>query len=424
MRITDTDRRMLDGEMGEAAQLAMSHLCSFGEAIESEEMVDVHSCHLLVDWLLTRDAGLQLYEKFAGLGATFKTHVSVEPIGFDHTRWEEFGLPGEFFEKQALINGLIKKMGGVLTFSNQFHFNANQPKFGDNLAWTEGNATGYANSVVGARGNRESTISAFFAAITGRLPKYGLLCPENRRAEIIIEVDNEVSEALASGTKGITSSSFSLLGMVLGDIAFDRIPAIVNLPRMSNEQLKNLYSMTSPALTTSLAHIVGSTPEAQTLEAAFGGSVPKKVERFRVTAGDVEKARETLTNAPTNKIDAIMVGCPFKHVYELQEIADMLDGRRVKSDVDFIIYTDRSIMAQAEASGIRTRIERSGAKIYQDACPVMVPYRRMHDRQKVFATDSVKMIRLIRGAGNPCWHFGSLADLIDAAESGYFLSQN
>lgn len=424
MLLTDADNRMLDGADGDAVQQAMSHLVNFGEAIDAEELVDVDSCHLLIDWLLTRDGGLQLYQKFADLGATFKVHTTVEPIGFDATQFDDFQLPGEFFEKQVIINNDIKRMKGILTFSNQFHFNTNQPKFRDNLAWTEGNAAGYANSVVGARGNRESTISSFFAAITGRLPKYGLLCPENRAAQIVLYVEDDVVRWLLDSSRGGTSSSYSLLGMVLGDMAFDRIPAIVNLPRMNNEQLKNFYSMTSPALTTALAHVVGSTPEATTLEEACGGNVPDHLERRMVTMEEVEAARETLSNAPTNKIDAILIGCPFKHVYELQEIAEMLQGRQVKSDVDFVIYTDRSVMAQAEASGVRRKIERSGVKLYQDACPVMVPYRRMHDRQKVFATDSVKMIRLIRGAGNPCWYFGSLDELIDAAETGYFVPKS
>ena len=92
-----------------------------------------------------------------------------------------------------------------------------------------------------------------------------------------------------------------------------------------------------------------------------------------------------------------------------------------KESVDFVIFTDRSIMAQAEANGIRAKIERSGARLYQDACPVMFPHRLRHGSDKVFATDSAKMIRLIRGAGKPSWYFGSLIDLIKAAQTGQFI---
>jgi len=311
-------------------------------------------------------------------------------------------------------------MGAILTCSCQIHFNHNHPKFGDNLAWTEGNATGYANSIVGARGNRESTISSFFAGITGRLPKYGLLCDENRRAQLIIEIDRKVADAVSTRGSGTTSSELSLLGMTIGDIAFDKIPAIVGMPRMTNEELKNFFSMCSPALTATLVYLVGITPEAPSLEAAFGGKITKGIEKKRITLKMLEEARESLSQASSTTIDAIFTGCPFKHIYELQEIADLLEGKKVKEGIDFLIFTDRSIMAQAKVNGLQERIERSGARLYQDACPVMFPHRLIHGPNKVFATDSVKMIRLIRGAGKPSWYFGSLVELIDAAQTGKF----
>ncbi len=421
MRLSDGDKRMLDGSEGPAAREAMDHLVKLGEAFEADELVDIDSVHLFSDWLLMNEAGLRLYERFVGLGAKMRVHSSCEPIGFDLSRWQEFNLPSEYFSKQMQLSRCLRQMGVVLTYSNLIHLTQNVPTFGAHIAWIEGNATGWANSVVGARGNRESPINCLMAGITGRLPKYGLLRDENRRAQVIVEIDPEIIASF--GAPGSTSCDWSSLGMLVGDLAFDRIPAVVGLPRrMKIEELKAFCSMCSPALTTSLILMVGISPEAPTLEAAFGGRIPKDVERKRVTLDELKDGFAALSEVPSTRIDGVLTGCPYKTVYELQELAGMLEGRRVKPDVFFWVYTDRAIWELAEASGLRERIERSGARLYHDACPVMIPHDRMFGPDKVFAADSVKMIRLIRGLGKPNFVFGSLADLIRAAETGTFRS--
>jgi predicted aconitase len=421
MRLTDADKAKLDGQEGPAVQEAMAYLVKLGEAFEAQEMVDVDSVHLLSDWMLMGEAGLGLYQKFAGLGAKIRVHSSTEPLPFDLDRWQEFNLPGEFYAKQVQIIAALKRMGTVLTFSNIFYFSENVPKFGDILAWMEGNATGWANSVAGARGNRESPITCLMAGISGRMPRYGLLCDENRRPQMIIELEPGAAEAL--GGDGGTSADFSSLGMVIGDLAYDRIPAVVGLPpRLKNEQLKAICSMCSPALTTTLILMVGISPEAPTLEAAFGGRVPAGVERRRIGLSDLRAAYEHLSRAPRPQIDGVLTGCPYKTVYELQELADLLDGRRVKEGVFFIVYTDRTNWEMARQSGLVDRIERSGARVYHDACPVMIPMDRLYGPDKVFASDSMKMVRLIRGMGKPSFLFGTLKDLVEAASTGLFRS--
>lgn len=421
MYLTDTDKRMLDGDQGPAAREAMAHLVKLGDAFEADRMVDVHSVHLFSDWQLMNEAGLQLYKRFVELGAKMRVHSSCEPIGFDLTRPGEFKLPAEFYSKQAELIRYLKSMGVVLTFSNLIHLTQNCPKLGDNIAWIEGNATGWANSVAGARGNRESPINSLMAGITGRLPRYGLLCEENRRAQVIVEIEPAIIESF--GKPGSTSCDWSSLGMLVGDMAFDRIPAVVGLPaHMKIEELKAFCSMCSPALTTTLVLMVGISPEAPTLEAAFGGRIPNDVERKRVTLEQLKDGYKSMSQSPTTRVDGILTGCPYKTIYELQELADLLDGKKIREDVFFWIYTDQAIWGLAESSGVRERIERSGARLYHDACPVMIPHDKLFGPQKVFAADSVKMVRLIRGIGKPNFLFGSLPDLINAAVSGEFVS--
>lgn len=421
MQLSDRDKRILDGTEGVAAQEAMEHLVKLGEAFEADEMVDVDSVHLFADWMLMNEAGLQLYKRFAGLGAKMRVRSSCEPIGFDLSRQEEFKLPAEFYSKQLEISRYLRQMGVVMTYSNQIHLTQNVPRFGENIAWIEGNATGWANSVIGARGNRESPINCLMAGITGRLPRYGLLRDENRRAQIIVEIEPAILESF--GAPGSTSCDWSSLGMMVGDIAFDRIPAVVGLPRrMKIEELKAFCSMCSPALTTSLIMMIGISPEAPTLEAAFGGRIPDNVERRRVTLNDLKEGYRAMSQAPTSRIDGVLTGCPYKTIYEVQELADLLEGKRIKEGIFFWVYTDQAIWQLAEASGLRERIERSGARLYHDACPVMIPHDRLFGPKKVFAADSVKMVRLIRGVGKPNFVFGSITDLINAAVTGEFVS--
>ena len=421
MRLSDRDKRMLDGAEGAPAQAAMDHLVKLGEAFEAEDMVDIDSVHLFSDWMLINEAGLQFYKRFAEMGAKLRVHSSCEPIGFDLTRPSEFKLPAEYYTKQLEISRYMRQLGCTMTYSNLIHLSQNIPKLGDHLAWIEGNATGWANSVAGARGNRESPVSCLFAGITGRLPRYGLLIPENRRAQVIVEIDPEIIAAF--GKPGSTSCDWSSLGMMVGDLAFDRIPAVVGLPRNAKiEELKAFCSMCSPALTTTLILMVGISPEAPTLEAAFGGKIPKDVERKRVTLKDLKEGYKTLSKSPTTRIDGVLTGCPYKTIYELEELADLLDGKQIKKEIFFWVYTDQSIWALADSNGLRERIEKTGARLFHDACPVMIPHDKLFGPTKVFAADSVKMVRLVRGIGKPNFLFGPLPDLINAAVTGEFVS--
>jgi predicted aconitase len=421
MRLTERDRKMLEGKEGKAASEAMAFLVKLGEAFEAEELVDVDSVHLGGDWTTSGEAALQLYRRFVDGGGRLKVHSSREPIGFDTSRFNEFNLPKEQYIKDMEFKELLTKLGCVITYTCIPYLSQNIPRFGDNLAWVEGNATGYANSVLGARGNRESVITCVMAGITGRIPKHGLLREENRRAQILIEIDRKVVESIEAA--GAVSSDFSALGMIIGDIAFDKIPAVVGLPRkMKIEQLKAFVSMCSPALTTTLALMVGISPEAPSLEAAFGGRIPDHVERKRITLEDLREGYKSLSRSPKDQVNAVLTGCPFKTVYELQELADMLKGKQIKDGVSMWVYTDRTNWEMAESTGVRERIESSGARLFHDACPVILPHRELFGPDKVFATDSMKLVRLTRGLGKPAFLFGTIQDLIKAATTGRFTS--
>ena len=419
MRLTDEDKRKLDGSRGAAVRHAMEHLVKMGEAFDAEEFVDLHSVHVFSDYRTIGDGGLEFYEKLADMGAKITLPSSCEPISLDLENRNEFAWPAGYEEKQLRIINALRRIEVNLSYSCTFYLTQNVARRGDNLAWIEGNATGYANSVVGARGNREDSITAPLAGIAGRIPKYGLLDPANRRGQCLIDIAPEVFEGF--GTAGYVSADFSALGMVIGDWAYDRIPVVTGMPRhVTNEQWKALVSNCSPALTTTLMLFVGASPEAPTVEAAFGGAVPKDVPRFRIDRSHIRRAYEVLSNTPKDEVDVVMSGCPLKTIYEIQEVTRLLDGKRVKAGVKFYIHTDHSTYSLAKEAGLIERIAAAGALLTRDTCEFCMPVETMYGPDTVIATDSMKMRRLVAGKGKPTWRFGSLVDCVNAAVTGKF----
>lgn len=421
MRLTDDDKKKLDGSFGPAVQHAMEHLVRFGEALGAEEMVDLHTVHVFTDYRTIGDGGMNFYERLAEMGARVSLPSSCEPMSMDRLHMDEFDWPEGYEEKQTRICNALKAIGIRPTFSCTFYLNANVPKFRSNLAWIEGNATGYANSVIGARGNREDAITAPLAGIAQRIPKYGMLDPKNRVGQCLVELDPSLHERI--GGSGRRTADYEALGAIIGDFAYDRIPVVTGLPPyMENEELKSLVSACSPAMTTTLMLLVGISPEARTIEEAFGGTVPKKVDTLRVTIDDLRAMYEKLDEVKKEDVDIVMSGCPFKTIAEVEEVADQLDGQKVADGVKFYIHTDRITFNLAKEMGFLARIEAAGAILTTDTCTWCMPVETMFGPDKVIASDSMKMRRLLAGAGKPDWRYGSLTELVGAAVTGKFKS--
>ncbi|MDV6247077.1 aconitase X catalytic domain-containing protein [Rhodococcus opacus] len=419
MKLSDHDKRMLDGEEGPAVQEAMEFLVKFGEGFEADEMVDVHSAHLFAD-THTVGRAAEIYTRMAELGGKVRVPTTTEPISFDPEYPDDFKLPEDYPERQRLLMAALRQMDAILAHSNTIYLTQNIPKIGENLAWIESSAAGWANSVIGARANREGAITCLMAALTGRIPKHGLLDERNRKGQILIEIDPGVIDQL--GGRGTWLADYHALGFAIGSLAYDRIPVITGLPsHLTNEQLKAICSICSPVYTGALLLMVGISPEAPTVEAAFGGTIPKDVETHRVGMQDVKDAYEKIRSSYAKEITGVLSGCPFKSINELQEVAELLDGKQVRDDVWVWITTDPSTRELARNSGIAQRIEASGAKLYAGTCHFMQPVAASMGPEHVIATDSMKMPLLLAGPGKPQWLYGTLKDCIAAATTGKFI---
>lgn len=419
MNLTDGDKRKLDGGEGPAVQHAMEHLLKMGKAFDAEEMVDTHTVHIFSDYRTIGDGGVNFYEKLVDMGAHITIPSSCEPMSMDREHRDEFDWPEGYEEAQNRIIAAIAAMGVQPTYSCTFYLNANVPKFRSNLAWIEGNATGFANSVIGARGNREDAVTSPLAGIARRIPKYGMLDPKNRVGECLVEIDPNLMERI--GGEGRRTADLEALGAIIGDFAYDRIPVVTGLPSfMQNEELKGLVSACSPAMTTTLMLLVGISPEARTIDEAFGGKVPKDVDTKHVTEDDLRGMYGKLEQTQKEDVDIVMSGCPFKTLPEVQELADQLGEQKVADGVKFYIHTDRITFNMAKDMGLVDRIEAAGAMLTTDTCTWCMPVETMYGPDKVIASDSMKMRRLLAGEGKPTWRYGTLTDLVGAAVTGKF----
>jgi predicted aconitase len=397
----------------------MEHLVKFGEAFEAEEMVDLHSAHVFSDYRTIGEGGIEFYQRLADMGAKMGVITTCEPMSMDLVHKAEFSWPDGYEEKQLQIVDCLRRMNVILSFSCLPHFTQNIVRYGENLAWIEGNATGFANSLIGARGNREDSINCPLASIAKRIPKHGMLDPKNRVGDCLVEIDPALFESI--GGHGSRNADYEALGALIGDFAYDRIPVVVGMPpHLGKEEYKALSAACSPAMTTTLLLYVGVSPEAPTLEAAFGGKVPKNVDKHRIDRNALRRMYEELSNTSRRDVDVVVSGCPFKTIEEIREVAELLDGRKVKAGVKFYIHTDHPTWSLAKEMGLVDTIQKAGALLTRDTCEFCMPLETMFGPETNIATDSMKMKRLLAGEGKPTWRFGSLATCVDAAVTGKF----
>ncbi|MEE9593783.1 MAG: aconitase X, partial [Candidatus Hydrothermarchaeales archaeon] len=194
MFLTKEEEEILDGELGEGHKKAMELLVALGDIKGADKFVDIERAHVSgVSYLTIGDPGLELLEEWASTGVKAGVLTTTNPVGLDLEAWQELGFPERFALKQGEILRAYETMGVRSSCTCTPYLTDNVPKRGEHIAWAESNAVAYSNSVLGARTNRESGISALSAAILGKVPNYGLHLDENRRAtsEIIVDADLE-----------------------------------------------------------------------------------------------------------------------------------------------------------------------------------------------------------------------------------------
>ncbi|NIS60751.1 MAG: DUF521 domain-containing protein, partial [Proteobacteria bacterium] len=271
MQLRDQEKEILDGKHGEARRMALSILVDLGELFGAEEMMAVSQVHIDSSIYMV-DAGLEFVERFAELGAKVAVPTSLNPSAIDLERWKEYRVPPELLDKSRRMERAYLKMGVTPTWTCAPYQQGLIPRFGEQIAWGESNAIAFANSIIGARTNRYGDLMDVCASLVGRVPRFGLHLPVNRRAELLIRLTGVTDEMFED--RGI----YPLLGFLVGEMAGDRVVAIEGIPQsVEMDSLKGFCAAIASSGAVALFHLVGVTPEAQTLEMCLQGTKLKEV---------------------------------------------------------------------------------------------------------------------------------------------------
>lgn len=372
MKLNDEERRMLDGQEGRAARKAMEILVALGEIYGAQRLIPVHSVQIAgVSYDNLGEAGLQFLDEMAAGGGKVRVLTTLNPAGMDVENWQALGISPEFACQQQRVLDAFTRMGAIATCTCTPYLAGNLPHFGQHIAWAESSAVCFANSVLGARTNREGGPSALAAALTGRTAAYGYHLDEARSPDLHLIVKPRIE-----GTH-----SFGALGKAIGEkiqAAGKRgAPYISGIQNASLEELKSLCASLATYGGTALFHLPGITPEAN-LHAPPASAI-------EVSQRDLDLAIAELTDTTADNVDFLSLGCPHLTIQEIARLAELLRDQKVKRE--FWITTSRPIKHIADKMGYTQIIEQSGAKFAVDTCCVVAPIR---GRFQALATDSAK----------------------------------
>lgn len=352
MNLTDDQKKLLNGDFGEGAKLAMKVQVAIGESFGAERMVPITRAHVA---LSNQDADLWLAEKMVNLGAKCRIAPTVNP-GFCREYFKAKNLVSqEDYDMMERTHNAYKKLGAQLTYNCTPYIDTNVPNFGEIIAFSESSATPYANSVWGARTNREGANSALFASITGYVPEYGLLLDENRKGNILVDVQADMKNDYC----------YHMLGMCGKKIGHG-VPVFTGLPKyISPEALRNLGAQLNTSGAYDMYHILGFTPEAPDLETAFGKKEPLR--KVTITNEDFEEVLKDISLEGNREIDFVMFGCPHFTLNECRHIAMAIEGKKLKKEM--WILTSSHVKSIAVRMGLDEIIENAGGHIVPDTCP-------------------------------------------------------
>jgi len=293
---------MLAGEEGPAASKMLELLVALGEVFGAERLVKVESAHISgVSYKNLGEAGLEWLEEQAEMGARARIRATLNPAGMDMERWREMGVPREFAEGQERVIMAFRKMGVDPTCTCTPYLVGHVPRFGSQIAWAESSAVCYANSVIGARTNRESGPTSLASAVTGLAALYGYRLDESRRPGAIVEVAAELRDTM----------DYSALGYLTGRRLGTTVPYFRGLGKPSLESMKALGAACATSGGIALWHGEGVTPEAEGMKGHLEG-----LDRITVEQADLEEAVATLTRPLVNPI--IALGCPHSTLDEME----------------------------------------------------------------------------------------------------------
>ncbi|MFA5794054.1 MAG: aconitase X catalytic domain-containing protein [Candidatus Brocadiia bacterium] len=396
MKLTEQEKRMRGGAQGPVAAEAIDYLIQLGEAFGSERLADISYCHYPAEMGIYEGSVEDLVSYSRRRGARVCVPTTTSTLCADLEKPWITGIPKKLAGLQAKVEAAHRAMGILETYTCTPQLIGFVPPFGSYIASVESSAIIYFNSVLGARTNRGGLFSRY-SAVTGKYPLMGYLLPANRFGTHLFNVR-------IPPTRLKTYDAWCALGFAIGKIVGSEVPVIDGVAPQRTDWLIGLGAALATSGSVTLFHIPGVTPEARTVKEAFG---PKRIPQtvYEINARDLDEVYNQMNTIPSGThVDFVTLGCPHYNLAQIKYVAEQLNGKRIAPDVNFWICTNRMTRRQAEYSGYVKIIEKAGAKVVADTCPVESHMRTSTCREyglpvpyvKNMVVDSVKMARYVK----------------------------
>lgn len=381
MQLTREQEEILNGSQGEMQAKVLKTLVMYGEAFGAERLVKVTGKygHLVTSFGIgVMKPVYKLMDELLQSEAVSGIPFTVDPRPLDDVVPKSFlerlvfhfmYSKQEEYEKQLKAMGLLSD--DAYTCTCYFDEVGNTPKKGEILSWAESSAVNYANSVLGARCNRNSGIIEMFGLIAGWVPEFGLLTDEGRKADLIVEVETE------------TLPEAQLLGSAIGIKAVENVPYIKGLDkflgRELNDEVKAYFKDMGAAMASNgavgLYHVENLTPEAKESGASL---IRKKAEVYTITESELLRIRSSYPDIRKNKnapLELCFIGCPHLSKEQLIKWTGIIEqklnqNKKSKVSIPTVMTSPRGVLKEFSKTEEYKRLKSFGL-LFSETCPLM-----------------------------------------------------
>ena len=382
MILTDEQQAILDGARGETMAKVMKTLVMFGEAFHAEKMVPVTSRynHLVTSFGLgVLQPVYDLMQQLIDAGAVSGQKFSADPRPLDPNvpanLLQQLVFKKFMYNKQGFYEGQLEKLGlldkDAFTCTCYMSEVGNKPEKGDVLSWSESSAVVYANSVLGARCNRNSGIMDIMGSIVGYVPYFGLLTDEGRKATWIVKIETA------------KKPEAQLLGSAIGMKVMENVPYVVGLDKWLGTELddaactylKDFGAATASNGAVGLYHIANLTPEAKEQGVAL---IAEGAKIYVIDDAELQRVKDNYPVVWKNK-DAkpklCFMGCPHMSLEQLKTWTDrveqaLAEAGRSRVCIPTVFTAAPAVLKEFEKTPYAARLKKTGV-ITSYICPLM-----------------------------------------------------
>ena len=382
MILTKEQQAILNGEKGETLAKVMKTLVMYGDAFEAEKLVPITSKynHLVTSFgLKVMSPVYDLMQQLLDEGVSSQQKFSVDPRPIDKNVPANFlqnlvfnkfmYTKQDFYEKQLDKLGLMDE--NAFTCTCYMDEVGNKPQKGEILSWAESSAVVYANSVLGARCNRNSGIIDIMGSIVGYVPYFGLLTDEGRKATWVVKI------------KTTKKPEAQLLGSAIGMKVMEDVPYVYGLDQwIGNElndaacaYLKDFGAATASNGAVGLYHIDKLTPEAVELGEAL---IVEGAKEYIIDDAELERVKNNypvIWKNPNAAPKLCFVGCPHLSLEQLKDWTDKIEAGLKESGkskvlIPTVFTAAPKVLEAFNKTEYAERLKKTGV-ITSYICPLM-----------------------------------------------------